>query len=85
MADTNTFSLLVIGASAGGLNAINTVLAGLDPEFPLPIGGGESILVSMQPVQFTSPWTYYEDRRETVDESVEVELIEEVEGGDDEE
>jgi hypothetical protein len=67
------------------LKAFASELGAGQTEFPLPVGGGESILVSMQPVQFTSPWTYYEDRRETVDESAEVELVEEEEGGDDEE
>lgn len=65
------------------LRAFTSELGG-KAELALPVGGGASILVSMQSLQFTSPWTYYEDRRETVDETVEVELVEE-EGGDDEE
>lgn len=67
------------------LRAFAAQLRGGGEEFALPVGGGENVMVSMTPVQFTSPWTYFEDGRDGLDESMEVELVEEEESGDDEE
>lgn len=38
--------------------------------------GGENIVAEMRPIGFTSPWTYYEDGEVGLDESAEIELIE---------
>jgi hypothetical protein len=43
----------------------------------LPAGGNENILVTLDAVQFASPWTYYEDGRDVLSESAEIELVEE--------
>jgi hypothetical protein len=67
------------------LKAFAATLGGGAKEFTLPVGGNENILVSMDSVQFTSPWTYFEDGRGGLDESIEVELVEEEESGNDEE
>lgn len=67
------------------LKAFAAGLGGATKQFALPVGGGENVLVSMSAMQFTSPWTYFEDGRDGLDESVEIELVEEEESGDDEE
>jgi hypothetical protein len=67
------------------LRAFAAELGGNAKDFALPVGGGEQVLVSMSPFQFTSPWTYFEDGRDGLDESAEIELVEEEESGDDEE
>jgi hypothetical protein len=67
------------------LKAFAAGLGGATNQFALPVGGGENALVSMSAMQFTSPWTYFEDGRDGLDESVEIELVEEEESGDEEE
>jgi len=42
--------------------------------------------VAMVPMRFTSPWTYFEDGETGLDETAEIELVEDVgEEGEDEE
>lgn len=46
-------------------------------EIPLRVAEELSINVFAAPMNFTSPWTYYEDNDEGLDESKEIELVEE--------
>lgn len=51
-------------------------------EIPLPVSAGGSIRMTMIPISFISPWTYFEDGATGLNERAEVELVEDV---DDEE
>jgi hypothetical protein len=68
------------------LFAICAALGGGDGELLLPVAGVEVIRVSMTSMTFTSPWSYFEDNETGLDESAEIELIEDHDddGGDDE-
>ncbi len=46
------------------------------PELSL-LTGGEQMLLSLTPVHFSSPWTYFEDKHASLDEAVDIELVEE--------
>ena len=66
------------------LFAFCAVLAQGDKDFLLPVSDHESIRVPMTPMLFNSPWTYYEDGETGLDETADIELIEEPEHDDDE-
>jgi len=47
--------------------------------------GGEELSVAMVPMRFTSPWTYFEDGETGLDETAEIELVEDMEEDEGEE
>ena len=53
-------------------------------EIAIPLGDVQSLHVSLEAIQFTSPWTYYEDGRDRLNEAADVELFEEEEDDDEE-
>lgn len=55
-----------------------------DHSLALPVGCSTSIEVSMASEVFTSPWTYFEDGQTGIDETADVELVEEQSGEDEE-
>ena len=67
------------------LFAICAALGDDSNELHLAVGGDEAIRISITPMSFTSPWSYYEDNATGLDESTEIELIEDADedGGDD--
>jgi hypothetical protein len=67
------------------LRAFTAELGADADELSLSVGGGESLLIAMEPMEFTSPWTFFEDGREGLDETKEIELVEDDEGAEDEE
>ena len=52
-------------------------------EIPLGEGDGRTIRLASVPTAFTSPWSYFEDGKDGVDESQEVELVEDDDADDD--
>ena len=78
-----------IGGTVNGedrLFAMSAELAQRSKEFVLPVNlQQECIRVSMLPMTFTSPWSYFEDGETGLDETADIELIEEQEDeeGDD--
>ena len=67
------------------LFAICAQLAGENKSLELPVGEGLTVQVAMEPLTFTSPWSYFEDNESGLDETSEIELVEDQdEGGDDE-
>ncbi|HEX8364567.1 MAG TPA: toll/interleukin-1 receptor domain-containing protein [Allosphingosinicella sp.] len=58
------------------LLAICAILGGAERVFRLPTGGEEWIEVSMAPMEFTSPWSYFEDNETGLDEAAAIELVE---------
>lgn len=58
------------------LFAFMAELAGGHRELKLPVGSGQNIGVFMIPMNFISPWTYLEDSGEGLDESKDIELVE---------
>lgn len=54
-------------------------------EMRLPAGNDAFITVAVKPLRFTSPWTFYEGKDPALDESSEIELIEEPDEDYDEE
>lgn len=52
-------------------------------ELEMPTGG-ENVCVAMVPMRFTSPWTYFEDGATGLDETIDVELLEEAENDEEE-
>ncbi|WP_164827272.1 toll/interleukin-1 receptor domain-containing protein [Sinorhizobium meliloti] len=67
------------------LRAFTAELGAGASELSLPLGGSQALLVAMEPMEFTSPWTFFEEGREGLDETKEIELVEEDEGDEDEE
>ncbi len=67
------------------LFAFTAELAKGQTELRLPVGEAAFIAVSMVPMTFIAPWTYFEDAEEGLDETTEIELVEEDEDeeGDD--
>jgi hypothetical protein len=65
------------------LFAMSAELAQGGKEFPLPVSDEERIRVTMLPMTFVSPWTYFEDGETGLDESSDIELVEEQEEEDD--
>ena len=65
------------------LFAMCSELAQGDKEFLLPVGAQESVRVTMLPMSFVSPWTYFEDGETGLDEATDIELVEEQEFEDD--
>ena len=49
------------------------------------VGGGQSLTVTMAPMNFTSPWTYFEDADDGLDETRDIELVEDATPEDDDE
>jgi hypothetical protein len=50
----------------------------------MPVSDTQRIRVSMTPLSFVSPWTYYEDKDDGLDEGKEIELVEDETPEDDE-
>lgn len=67
------------------LRAFVSELAAGKKSLGLAVGGEEFLSVAMEAIQFTSPWTFFEDGRDGLDETAEIELVEEEDGADDEE
>lgn len=68
------------------LFAFTTQLASEQKHFVLPVSENAQMKLVAKPMNFTSPWTYLEDTDTGLDETSEIELIEEdTDGGDDEE
>ena len=53
------------------------------PTYAFPTGGAE-LTMTMRPMRFISPWTYFDPTSSGIDETVEIELVEESLGHDDE-
>lgn len=53
-------------------------------EIPLPVSARGSIRMTMIPVSFVSPWTYFEDGETGLNERAEIELVEDVDDDDEE-
>lgn len=66
------------------LLAFSAEMGGQGGTLHLPVGTDLSIAVTMKPMDFISPWTYFEDGETGIDESQPVELVEEEEELDDE-
>lgn len=49
-----------------------------------PVGGSATIEMAVLPTKFLSPWTYFEGPKCALDETMDIELVEEEEEGDDE-
>jgi hypothetical protein len=64
------------------LFAFCAVIAGGRSELNLPVNDEESIRVSMTPLIYISPWNYIEDQTNAVDETGDIELIEDAEHED---
>lgn len=58
------------------LFAMCASLGGDDLQLQLPVGTDVAITVSMKPMSFTSPWSFFEDNETGLDESAEIELVE---------
>jgi len=67
------------------LVAFCTAIAEGCEELALPVGDSEPVRLATAPMCFTSPWTYLEDRQTELDESAEIELVEEPDGDKDHE
>lgn len=65
------------------LFAMSAELAHGGKEFALPVSEQESIRVTMLPMSFVSPWTYFEDGETGLDEASDIELVEEQEDEED--
>ena len=65
------------------LFAFTSEIAKGQKEIRLPVAGGIELLVKSKPMNFISPWTYYEDGDDGLDESKEIELVEEEQEDDD--
>jgi len=66
------------------LFAFTSELAGGSRDLKLPVGSDQAIRVTMVPMSFISPWTYLEDSDEGLDETRDIELVEEEEKGEEE-
>ncbi|KQZ26524.1 hypothetical protein ASD50_03710 [Mesorhizobium sp. Root552] len=64
------------------LRAFMTTLCESQASLSLDVGGDCCIDVEAASMQITSPWTYYDDEREGLDENAEIELVEDDEEGD---
>jgi hypothetical protein len=64
------------------LFAFCAVIAGGRSELNLPVNDEESIRVSMTPLIYISPWNYIEDQTNALDETGDIELIEDAEHED---
>ena len=64
------------GAWRDRLFAFCAAVSGNQSHIKLSVSEEASIALSMVPMSFTSPWTYLEDNQAGIDESAEVELIE---------
>ncbi len=60
-------------------------LGGGAHELPLPVGDQQIIGVGMVPMSFISPWSYFEEKGGGLDETQEIELIEEADDDEEEE
>jgi hypothetical protein len=58
------------------LLAIAAILGGTEKVLRLPVGDETAIEVSMTPMKFISPWSYFEDNEAGLDEANPIELIE---------
>lgn len=59
------------------LLAIAAMLGGAEKVLRLPVGEETAIEVSMAPMNFISPWSYFEDNETGLDEANPIELVEE--------
>jgi hypothetical protein len=53
-------------------------------DLKISLGDGETMRLAMVPMSFVSPWTYYEDGETGLDETSDIELVEEKDGEDEE-
>jgi hypothetical protein len=58
------------------LLATAAILGGTEKVLRLPVGAETAIEVSMRPMNFISPWSYFEDNETGLDEANPIELIE---------
>lgn len=65
------------------LFAFTSELAKGGKSLAINVGGGQELAVTMAPMNFTSPWTYFEDADDGLDEAREIELIEDTAPEDD--
>ncbi|WP_315718288.1 MULTISPECIES: TIR domain-containing protein [unclassified Bradyrhizobium] len=49
----------------------------------IDLGGGQKLAITMAPMNFTSPWTYFEDSDDGLDETRDIELVEDTSLEDD--
>lgn len=62
------------------LLATAAILGGTERVFRLPVGTESVIEVSMAPMRFTSPWSFFEDNETGLDETNPIELVEDEDG-----
>ncbi|MEX0943652.1 MAG: toll/interleukin-1 receptor domain-containing protein [Pseudomonadales bacterium] len=55
-----------------------------EDELQIPLGNSMTMDVELVPMQFTSPWSYFEDGKHGVDEDSDIELVEEIEDEEEE-
>jgi len=67
----------------GRLLAFFAWLSNQQREIPLGEGDGRTIHLASVPTAFISPWSYFEDGKDGVDESQEIELVEDDDAADD--
>lgn len=67
------------------LFAFTSELAKGGKTLSINVGGGQTLTVTMAPMNFTSPWTYFEDADDGLDETRDIELVEDVAPEDDDE
>ncbi|MCS3765548.1 MULTISPECIES: toll/interleukin-1 receptor domain-containing protein [Bradyrhizobium] len=65
------------------LFAFTSELAKGGKSFASTVGGGQELTITMTPMNFTSPWTYFEDADDGLDETREIELVEDTSPEDD--
>ena len=58
-------------------------LAAGNRKLPLDVGGGQAVTITMVPMNFTSPMSYLENVDDVLDESAEIELVEDNDSEDD--
>ena len=66
------------------LLAASTQLGRGAVELEIPVGDGETMRLAMVPMSFVSPWTYYEDGETGLNETTDIELVEERDEEDEE-
>lgn len=67
------------------LFAFTSELAKGGKKLAIPVGGRQTLAVTIAPMNFTSPWTYFEDVDDGLDETRDIELVEDPATEDDDE